>query len=501
MVPGKGGKNMNKRRVGWLKGVMPALITPFDEKGEIKESSLRELVDYTLECGVNGVVPVGTTGEFVNLSIEEREKVYDIVIDQVNGKVPVIIGSGDSGTREVIQLTRYGKDAGADAALVVTPYFLKPTSKEIFEHFKNLSEGVDFPIILYNIPVCTDVHIGWWTVEGLADLDNVIGIKDSSGNMSFIMTLLEKVKKKIAVMCGWDEISFPALAAGVDGLILASANLIPDIWIQLYNDVNSQDFERARNLQLKIQKLVRIVCRRGATEAVKTGLQMMGFDVGFSRKPLVTGDVFRYEDREELRLQLEGLGKIESTKIIYNLGERTIESMFAAIPETPKRIQDFTLRIGEALAGPPSFEVAHIDLLIGKRNGPLKKAYDAALTNKIKGHEPKVVMQKPFTLLIPTVSVRTEKQAEQVYQHALKGIAAAVEDSVNDGIIPQEVLEDILLLANVFVHPTAVNERRIYFNNYKAMRHAIRKAIEGRPTIDEIIRLGRSARHPFRYTP
>ncbi|MFX1485850.1 MAG: 4-hydroxy-tetrahydrodipicolinate synthase [Promethearchaeota archaeon] len=492
---------MSKRKGGWLKGVMPALITPFDKKGEIKEDSLRTLVNYTLECGVTGVVPVGTTGEFVNLSIEERERVYDIVIDQVNGKVPVIIGSGDSGTREVIQLTRYGKDAGADAALVVTPYFLKPTYKEIFEHFKKVSEEVDFPIVLYNIPACTDVHIGWWTVEGLADLENIIGIKDSSGNMSFIMTLMEKVKKKIAVMCGWDEIGFPALAAGADGLILASANLIPDIWIDLYNAVKGEDYEKARNLQLKIQKLVRIVCRQGATEAVKTGLQMMGFDVGFSRKPVVTGDIFRYEDREELRLQLETLNKIRSKRISICIDSKITESMVAAIPETPDTIQDFALKVGEALAGPPSFEVAHIDLLIGKKDGPLKKACDKALSNKIMGHEPKVVLQRPLTLLIPTVSVRTEKQAAHVYEFASKGVARAVEASVKDGIVPEEILDEILLIANAFVHPTAVNEKRIYFNNYKAMRHAIRKALEERPTIDELLRLGETARHPFRYTP
>lgn len=491
----------------WPRGVMPALVTPFTKHFEVDEKALRRLIDFVIEKGVTGVVPCGTTGEFVNMTINERKKVIDITIDQVNGRVPVIAGTGDTETETVIKLTKYAEDAGADAALIVSPYYLKPTDKEIFEHYERIMNAVALPIILYNIPQVTGVQIPWWVVEGLADIDNLVGIKDSSGNMPYMMALFEKVFEKISIICGNDEIAMAALAAGADGLILASANIIPDVWLQIYAAIHNGDLKQARRLQRKIQTLVRIITRRGGGLPVKSGLRMMGLEVGPMRRPLVRGGLFRYEDEELLRLNLEWLGKIRRKTLEFEIKPGvTVKSKFAAIPETPKKIGGLALKVGEGFASPSTVNVAHIDVLLGLKSGPVGKTITETLESPRLGHEPEIVRfngaeVKPRTLLVPTVTVRTHKHANFTYDCAMKGVAKAVIDSVNDGIIPNDLSDDITIIANVFVHPTACNPKRVTINNYKAMRYAIRKALESRPTVAELLERKDSARHPFRYEP
>ena len=236
----------------WFKGIFPALVTPFNANEDIDEDGFRRLIQH-LQKNVNGIVPCGTTGEFMYLSTKEKKRVIDLAIDEVKGEMPVIAGTGCPSTKHTIELTQYAKDAGAKAALVVSPFYLKPSFKELYEHYDALN-ALDFPIIMYNIPQCTDVHFKWWTAEGIAQLENVIGIKDSSGDLAFMMALFEKVKGNISIFCGHDEIGMPALAAGADGLILASANLIPDIWQRIFKAVGEGDLEEARKLQASIQK-------------------------------------------------------------------------------------------------------------------------------------------------------------------------------------------------------------------------------------------------------
>jgi len=221
-------------------GILPALVTPFTDDGKVvDEQRLRTLVVHCLELGVHGVVPCGTTGEFTNLSTEEKKQVIKIVVDEVNGKVPVVAGTGASGTREALEMTRYAKDVGATAALIVTPYYMKPADRGIYEHYSTIASEVDLPVILYNIPQCTGLPLPWQMVEDLAQIPNIVGVKDSSGQLSFILAVLEKVRDKINVLCGHDEVVVAALAAGCSGAILASANVIPDVWVQVYNHVKN----------------------------------------------------------------------------------------------------------------------------------------------------------------------------------------------------------------------------------------------------------------------
>jgi 4-hydroxy-tetrahydrodipicolinate synthase len=489
-----------------LEGIMPALVTPFTVDGKgVDEEKLRLLVNHLLELGVHGVVPCGTTGEFTNLTTEEKKRVIRIVVDEVNGKVPVVAGTGASGTDQAVEMTKYAKDVGADAALVVTPFYLKPADRGIYEHYTTIAAAADFPIILYNNPQCTGVSLSWQMVEDLAQIPNIIGLKDSSGQLSFILAVLEKARDKINVMCGHDEIVVAALAAGCSGAILASANIIPDVWIQIYNNVKNGELQAARELQYKVQKIARIINASGAV-GTKEALNMTKTKVGPVRKPLSVGGELTYEAREELRLELEKIGAIAPKLVTVEMAEKPLEERFATVELSPVVITDAKLIVSEAQAGQDT-EAAHIDLVIGSKTGPVGDAFARAKATPTLGHEPLIAILepnlsvKPVTLIVPTVSIKNMRQANIVYGPAQSGVAKAVVDSVADGTISRENAEDLIIIANVFVHPAAIDRQRVFVNNYKAMRHAIRKALEGRPSVDELIENKERAQHPLKYTP
>jgi 4-hydroxy-tetrahydrodipicolinate synthase len=487
-------------------GILPALVTPFTDDGKnVDYEKLRALINHCIELGIHGVVPCGTTGEFVNMSIEEKKQVIKAVVDEVNGRVKVVAGTGASGTDQALEMTRYAKDVGVDAVLIVTPFYLKPADRGIYEHYDTIASQVEMPIILYNIPQCTGLSLPWQMVEDLAQIPNIVGVKDSSGQLSFILAVLEKVRDKINVLCGHDEVVVAALAAGCSGAILASANVLPDVWVQVYNHVKNGELQKARELQYKVQKIARIIAGSGAV-GTKEALNMMKIKVGPVRKPLSVGGELTYEAREELRLDLEKIGKITPKPVTFEIGEKPKEERFMAIDITPRVIKGFKLLVGEALAGQGA-EVAHIDLLIGKKDGPLGEAFAKAKAAPTPGHEPLLAILepnlavKPSTLIVPTVTITGMRQASMVYGPAQTAVAKAVIDSVADGTIPKVATEELVIIANVFVHPTAVDRQRVYINNYKAMRHGIRKTVEGRPSIDELIENKDRSKHPFKYTP
>jgi 5,6,7,8-tetrahydromethanopterin hydro-lyase len=342
-------------------------------------------------------------------------------------------------------------------------------------------------------------------VEDLAQIPNIVGIKDSSGQLKYILAVLEKVRDKLNVLCGHDEVVVAGLAAGCSGAILASANIIPDVWIQIYNHVKKGELQQARELQYKVQKIARIIVGSGPV-GTKAGLNMMKVKVGPVRKPLSFGGELAYEAKEELRLDLEKIGKIQPKIITFEIGEKPIEERFMAVDVTPDVIKGFRLRVGEALAGQGA-EVAHIDLVLGTKDGPLAEAFAKAKATPTPGHEPLLAILepnlavKPITLIVPTVTITGMRQASMVYGPAQTAIAKAVIDSVADGTVPRLAVEDLVIIANVFVHPSAVDRQRVYINNYKAMRHAIRKSVEGRPSIDELLENKERSKHPFKYTP
>jgi len=486
-------------------GVMPAMVTPFNKDESINEEQLRALVNHLIEQGVTGLVPTGTTGEFVNMTYDERLRVIEIVVDETNGRVPVIAGTGETGTKLVINATKAATDIGADAAIIVTPYYLKPKAKGLYDHYFTIAEKTDIPIVLYNIPACTGLELNWTVVEDLVEIENFVAIKDSSGNYKYFSALLEKVSDKISVLIGWDELVLGALAGGAAGCILGSANVIPKIWLEIYDHVQNNQLKEAQILQKKVQKLARMLINSGALGA-KECLNLMGITVGSTRQPIIMGDALSYELRDEFRVELEKLGLIEKKEIKFKIGEEEISSRFYSVGVTPKKITDFNLKVGESLVGSRA-ELAHVDLLIGKKNGPVGEGYAHALTHPAKGKEGlQVILEpnmqvKPATIMIPTVKITSLRHASLTYGPAQAAVAKAVIQCVEDGILPKEATEEIVIITNVFVHPSASSRKRVFINNYKATRNAIRKAIEGIPTIEDGIQNKDNARHPLRNDP
>jgi len=487
--------------------VIPALVTPFTDDGKkVDEERLRRLISHLMGLGVTGLVPCGTTGEFQNISEQERRHVVEIAIDEANGRIPVIAGTGASGTDLAIEKTKHAKDAGADAVVIVTPYYHKPANRGLYEHYRKIAEAVDIPIVLYNIPQATGVTLPWQIVEDLVDIPNIVGLKDSSGELRYIFTVLEKVGDRLPVMCGHDEVVLSALAAGCAGVILASANVFPDYHLKILKAVQEGKLDEARRTQLAIQKMSRFMAKSGPV-ATKAALNMIGIPVGPVRLPLSIGGELTFEEKDELRLDLEKIGKIKRRVVeVEAPAAKPLTDRFSTVGIDPEEIRKSVLRIGEALAGEEP-EVAHIDLLIGKKDGPVGVAFAHAKASPALGHEPLFAIiepnltVKPPTLLVPTVSIKGMRDASLVYGPAQAGAAKAVVDSVADGTIPQSALDEIVIIANIFVHPAAVDRKRVYINNYKAMRHAVRRAIEGWPSVQELTENKELAKHPFKYTP
>ena len=486
-----------------LEGVLPAVVTPFDKDEEFDEDSFRNLVDWLIGQGITGIVPCGTTGEFSLMTQAERARVIEVCVDQVNGRVPVIAGTGDTATKLVVEATKHALDVGADAAIIVNPYYMKPKGgKGIYDHYVNVASAVDLPLVIYNIPVATNQYIPWQVVEDLVDeCSNVRGMKDSSGDLKYMMTVLEKVGDKIDVVVGWDEVVLAALSAGAKGMILASANVVTPYWLDLYKKFEAGKLEEARRVQWRLQKFTRHIVATGAL-GPKVCLNYMGHNVGSTRRPIILGDTVSWELREELKIELENLGLIQKKPLKVELPSGPVTERFYKVDVTPDKIDQFNLRTGEALVDPNSNEVAHIDLLIGSIKGPVGQAYTAAISNPNPEREAlQVILEpnmavKPPTIMVPTVPVKGIRYAGIVYGAAQEALAKAVVQSVEDGILPET--DEIALIANVFVHPSASRRKRVYINNLKAMRHAIRKAMEGRPTFTELKENERNSRHPLR---
>lgn len=467
-----------------LKGVFPALVTPFKKNMEIDEIAFRKLINYCI-FHVNGIVPCGTTGEFVNLSFEERKKLLDIAIDEVNSKKFVIAGTGESSTKYAIELSKYAQDAGVDACLVVNPYFLHPSDKGIYEHFFQISRAVDLPIILYNIPQTTDSYIPRRVIEDLAEIDNIIGLKDSSGNLTYTLEVLEKVGNKINIVIGHDEVVLPALASGCKGMILASAQIFPEIWQELYNAVKNEDLKTARELQFKVEKLTRIFCRYGGAVPIKVALKMLGVNVGRTRKPHRVGGPLLHEDKEEIRIELEKLGKIPQKEFDFEIPNKPLQERFLDIGLSDEDIENDNLLLGTSFYGDGKHKV-HIDLIYGKKETSIGTAFAVQLTHPRHGYEalttilePNLTV-KPSTLIVPMIKLNNLRQANMVYGPVQNAVAKAIIDNVEKNIISRENVDNNVMLVKVFVHPNAIERNTLFKNCYEALNKAIQDTFQGR---------------------
>lgn len=238
-----------------LQGSMVALVTPMHSNGEVDWQSLANLIDWQIEQGTHCLVAVGTTGESATLSMQEHMDVIDFYIKQVGGRVPVIAGTGANNTVEAIELTQYAKTAGADAVLLVAPYYNKPTQEGIYQHYKKIAEAVDIPQVLYNVPGRTIVDIQQATVERLADIDNIVAIKDATGDVERGAKLIEAVNGRLTVLSGDDATAVELMKHGAKGNISVTANIAPRQMSQIFTHALKGEFDQAEAINQTIAHL------------------------------------------------------------------------------------------------------------------------------------------------------------------------------------------------------------------------------------------------------
>ncbi len=270
-------------------GTATALVTPFKKDGTLDENALRSLVDFQIKGGVEGLVPVGTTGENPTLSAEEQQRVIEIVLEQSEGRAKVFAGSGSNNTQEAIQKTRFAKHAGADAALVVGPYYNKPTQEGYFHHYRAIAEAVDIPIIVYNVPGRTGGNIEAATTLRIAEeIPSVKMVKEASANLLQIMEIARHKPADFSLLSGDDAFAFPIIALGGDGCISVIANEVPKEFSQLVRHCLAGNWEKGRVLHNKLLDLMNINFIESNPIPAKTALAMMGMMEEVFRLPMVS---------------------------------------------------------------------------------------------------------------------------------------------------------------------------------------------------------------------
>jgi 4-hydroxy-tetrahydrodipicolinate synthase len=444
----------------------------------VDEAAFRGLIRHVWDH-VDGLVPCGTTGEFNYLTPAENKRLVQIAVEEARGK-PVIAGTGAPGTKQAIELARNAQKVGAAACLVVTPYFLHPSDKGIYHHYHQIAMALpDMPIILYNIPQVVDAYLPRRVVEDLADIPNVVGLKDSSGNLTYTMEVLEFAGDRINVLVGHDEVVLNALAGGVSGMILASAQVYPDVWQAVYRAVQHGDLARARSLQRQVQKLSRIFCRYGGGVAVKQALSMMGVEAGRPRSPLkAVGGALLHEDRAEIQLELEKLGKIRPTTSEFHAPSGPLATRFEGVGLDGDAIRAAGMRVGTGSAGEGA-EATQIDLVCGAKDGPIGDAWAYQLTYPRHGFEalpailePNLTV-RPSTLIVPATELKDLRQANMIYGPVQNAVAKAIVDALAAGIIKKEAMRTDVMLVQAAVHPQALDRRLLHRSAYRATRVAI----------------------------
>lgn len=259
-----------------FRGAFTALVTPFSH-GKVDEESYRAFIEWQIQEGIHGLVPCGTTGESATLSHEEHEKVIEICIDQAKGRVAVLAGAGSNNTAEAIHLAHFAKDAGADGALLITPYYNKPTQEGLYQHFKAIAEAVDMPMVPYNVPGRTGCNLLPATIGRLAhELPNIVGIKEATANLTQVSDVLEACPKSFQVLSGDDFTVLPLLALGGAGVISVTSNVAPAAMAGLCNAVKAGDWDKAREIHYALMPLNRAMFMETNPIPVKTALSMMG---------------------------------------------------------------------------------------------------------------------------------------------------------------------------------------------------------------------------------
>lgn len=289
-----------------IQGVLPAIITPFTKDNEIDKEGLRQNIEFLIENGVSGIVPCGTTGEAATLSIKEHEKVIEYAVDC--STVPVVAGTGSNNTTEALELTKFAMDAGADVALMITPYYNKPNDKGMLAHFRTVADAVDIPIILYNVPSRTGINLKPEIVAELAKVSNIKGIKEASGILDQITKILELTRDEdFVVLSGDDGLTLPIMALGGKGVISVVANVAPKLMVSMVEAFNRGDMDKARKLHLALAPLIRAVFLETNPIPIKKAVELIGLPAGNLRLPLAP---ISEENEKKLKAALNDLNLI-----------------------------------------------------------------------------------------------------------------------------------------------------------------------------------------------
>ncbi|MEM1529953.1 MAG: 4-hydroxy-tetrahydrodipicolinate synthase [Candidatus Bathyarchaeia archaeon] len=271
-----------------FEGIFPAIITPFDSDGNVDFEALRDVVRFQIEGEVHGFFVCGTVGEGALMSVEQRKAVAETVIKEASGKVPVIVHVGTTNTNECVELAKHAERIGAKAVGAITPYFFKPDIEGLIMHYQMIAESSHIPVFAYNIPQITGFNLTPEIFRRLCVIEGIVGIKDSSGNLSQLQEIIETAPKPITVINGADDILLAALLVGANAEISGVANAAPELMVELYESFKENNITRALELQRKVNALRRILYTGGPSNiaSIKAAMELRGVRAGLPRKPL-----------------------------------------------------------------------------------------------------------------------------------------------------------------------------------------------------------------------
>lgn len=295
---------MSTHTVDWH-GSFAVIITPFTRDGEIDEDGYRGVVDLVIEAGCHGLISAGSTGEFFLMTDDERRRVFSIAVDQAAGRIPVLAGTSATRTEDVVSLTRYAAEIGCDGAMVLPPIYIGLDERETVEFYSRVAGESGLPIMLYNSPLAVMTELPARLVERLADIDNVVAIKDSSLDMQQMSDLVRLCGYEIRVFVGTEDLLLPAVAMGAVGAVAMVPQVVGNMAVELYEAAASGDLGLARELHKKIARVYEIFNVGSGYIAIKESMNMLGKPGGFSRPPMLP---FTDEQRSELREILEDVG-------------------------------------------------------------------------------------------------------------------------------------------------------------------------------------------------
>ena len=294
--------------VAFIQGIIPAMITPMTEDEELDEKGFQKIIDGLIAAGVHGIFTVGTAGEFWALTMEEKKRIYQWSAEFVNKRVPVYVGTCANSTREAVRLSEMAQEAGVDCLSVLTPNYISPNEEQMFSHYAAIASAIDLPILLYNLPARTGNALSLNLVVRLAEsFENVVGIKDSSGDFSNAMAYLFQAPQGFRFVMGNDALIYPAFMQGASGAIAATANVAPEIAVGIYESILKGDLDSAKDFQKRLTPVRRAFTLGTHPAMLKAGAEMVGYAGGPPRAPVSS---LTSSQREQLRQMLVEIGKL-----------------------------------------------------------------------------------------------------------------------------------------------------------------------------------------------